>query len=262
MLVECINNTPLWVASQGTRQCWNSRDKSDTPKEVFNSDFSFYGYCTGPKDKNLIHRIGNQHKHKSILEHLYYNFDLYDISRACLQELARHRIASLSVKSTRYTLTELRKEKPFVKNLTYSDKRDSYVGILRSDARKRACKYIVMTADDKVNMNNIIKLDMLRISIQSGIANDIAKYELPECYKVNLTWSINARSLQNFLELRTSPHALWEIRDLANMIFEAIPDEHKYLFEDSLYNEDKKEVIMTKEQYGAWMDYSMQNGLR
>ena len=57
---------------------------------------------------------------------------------------------------------------------------------------------------------------------------------MPECYKTELTWSINARSLQNFLSLRSSKSALWEIRELAYKIFEILPMEHKFIFEDSL----------------------------
>jgi hypothetical protein len=53
-------------------------------------------------------RVGNKYRHASILEHVTYNFSIEGISRACLQELARHRMASLSVKSTRYTLKELK----------------------------------------------------------------------------------------------------------------------------------------------------------
>lgn len=246
MIVKCINYTPLIIGSQAIRQCWDSRDKSDT-------DISNPLDCKiGNKDKDLIYRIGNQNKHKSVLEHLYYNFDIYEISRAVLQELARHRIASLSVKSTRYTLKELVKELPFIKSLIYSDKRDRYSGILRRDASKRASKYIVLTGNEVVDFNSVVKLDMLRTSIQLGIGNDIAKYELPECYKVNLTWSINARSLQNFLELRTSPHALKEIRELAICIYNALPEEHKYIFTDSLYDENIVNVTMTKKQYQDW----------
>ncbi|MCI7102706.1 MAG: FAD-dependent thymidylate synthase, partial [Campylobacter sp.] len=43
-----------------------------------------------------------------------------------------------------------------------------------------------------------------------------------------------ARSLQNFLSLRSSASALWEIRSLANALFAALPEEHKYLFKDSM----------------------------
>ncbi|MBD3808828.1 MAG: FAD-dependent thymidylate synthase, partial [Epsilonproteobacteria bacterium] len=70
--------------------------------------------------------------------------------------------------------------------------------------------------------------------LQSGTSNDIAKYCLPESYKTELTWTINARSLQNFLHLRSSKDALWEIRNLANVIYGALPEEHKYLFEDCM----------------------------
>ena len=54
---------------------------------------------------------------------------------------------------------------------------------------------------------------------------------MPEAYKTSLVMSINARSLQNFLELRLSKHALKEIQDLAKALFEEIPSEHKFLFE-------------------------------
>ena len=55
-----------------------------------------------------------------------------------------------------------------------------------------------------------------------------------ESYKTELTWSINARSLQNFLTLRSSKSALWEIRNLAKAIFEALPNDHRYLFEECI----------------------------
>ncbi len=62
------------------------------------------------KDKELINRVGNKFKHSSTLEHLNYTFYIQGISRACLQEVARHRHTSPSVKSTRYTLKELKND--------------------------------------------------------------------------------------------------------------------------------------------------------
>jgi thymidylate synthase (FAD) len=73
-------------------------------------------------------------------------------------------------------------------------------------------------------------LENLRLLLVEGIANDRAKYALPESYKTELTWSINARSLQNFLTLRSDKSALWEIRDLSRAIYEALPEDHRYLF--------------------------------
>ena len=55
---------------------------------------------------------------------------------------------------------------------------------------------------------------------------------MPEAYKTSLVMTINARSLQNFLELRSSKHALWEIQNLAKAMYEAIPENHKFLYEN------------------------------
>lgn len=103
-------------------------------------------------------------------------------------------------------------------------------GRITKENIKRASNYIVLTGDDIVDYASIISLDLLRSSIESGISNDIAKYSLPESYKVRLQTQFNGRSLQNFLSLRSAPDALWEIRNLALAIFEALPDDHKYLF--------------------------------
>ena len=65
-----------------------------------------------------------------------------------------------------------------------------------------------------------------------NISNDLAKFAMPESYKTELTWSINARSLQNFLSLRSSKSALWEIRKLALAIFDTIPQNHQFIFKD------------------------------
>jgi thymidylate synthase (FAD) len=68
----------------------------------------------GPKDRDLIRRIIAQ-GHTSTLEHMVFVFDIEQLSRAALQELARHRHASLSVRSTRYTLSsQLKDEEPFL----------------------------------------------------------------------------------------------------------------------------------------------------
>ncbi len=203
MQVTLMHHTPLDVCAHAIRTCWQSFDKSDEG---------------GEKDRALIDRVGNKFKHASTLEHLVYTFYIKGISRALLQELARHRVASLSVKSTRYTLKELKETEPF-------DIKDF----------KGASKFIVLTGNEDVDSASIIALNNLQALLKKGISNDIAKFALPECYKTELTWTINARSLQNFLSLRSGKAALWEIRDLANLIFNTLPKEHSYLYDDCMY---------------------------
>jgi len=202
MKVTLMHNTPLDVCAHAIRTCWQSFDKSDEG---------------GEKDKALIDRVGNKYKHASTLEHLVYTFFIQGISRALLQELARHRMASLSVKSTRYTLKELKNIEPF--------EEDDFEGV---------SKFIVLTGNEDVDSASIKALNNLQILLKKGISNDIAKFALPECYKTELTWTVNARSLQNFLTLRSSKSALWEIRNLAFALYESLPTEHKYLFEECI----------------------------
>ncbi|MBE6430602.1 MULTISPECIES: FAD-dependent thymidylate synthase [Campylobacter] len=203
MEVTLLNHTPLWICSNAIRTCWQSFDKGDNGGEI---------------DIALIDRVGNKLKHASTLEHLHYNFYIKGISRALLQELARHRMASLSVKSTRYTLKELKNEGEFAQN-----------------DWENASRYLVLSGNADVDNASIKALNNLRQILSQNISIDIAKYCLPESYKTELTWSINARSLQNFISLRSSKSALWEIQNLANAIYAALPDEHKFIFDECVY---------------------------
>ena len=202
MKVKLLNYTPLEIADIAICKCYGNEPHSDSEKV-----------------KARINRVANVSKHASTIEHLYYNFDIDGISRACLQEVARHRIASYTVKSSRYTLSELKKERKF------------HINDLSTDGRVRVEKYVRLTGNTEIDISIALSLEMLRSFVVDGIPNDIAKYCMPEAYKTSLVMSINARSLQNFLELRLSKHALKEIQDLAKALFEKIPSEHKFLFE-------------------------------
>ena len=228
MKVELLHHTPLGVCSTAVRTCWDSHDKSDSESI----------YSIGDKDLELIDRVGNKYKHGSTLEHIVFQFRIVGISRACLQELARHRMASLSVKSTRYTLKELKSEYEFPYRISMN--RDDYGSIVvDSLTMARASKYIVITGNEKVDSASVAALENLRLNLVSGISNDIAKYSLPESYKTELVLTINARSLQNFMSLRTDKSALWEIRRLAMSMYDKLPDNCKILFDGCIHEEKK-----------------------
>lgn len=206
MQVTLLHSTPLEIADQAIGQCWGKGCMPTYDKLVERMD-----------------RVANKHKHASTIEHITYNFHIDGISRACLQELARHRISSFSVKSSRYTLGELKNEPAFT---------DANVDKLR------ASTYVVFTGNDMVDYFILVALDNLRKLLVLGGSNDIIKYALPEAYKTSLSWSINARSLQNFLSLRSDKAALWEIRNLAYAVYDALPPEHQFLFTDYVHQPD------------------------
>ena len=226
MTVELLQHSNLKICAHAIRTCWQSFDKSDEG---------------GEKDKELIDRVGNKFKHASTLEHLTYTFYISGVSRALLQELARHRMASPSVKSTRYTLKELKDESSFTDGMSMVELKTKYTSkadVYSDKHMVRASKYLVWTDELGVDFSSIVALENLRIMLIEGVSNDRAKYCLPESYKTELTWTINARSLQNFIYLRSSKSALWEIRDLANKLYDILPEEHRYLFKNSIIKDD------------------------
>ena len=61
--VSLLHHTPLWVAARATRTAWDSHGISDTKDGVI-----------GSVDKELLNRIGNKYKHRSIFAHITIQF--------------------------------------------------------------------------------------------------------------------------------------------------------------------------------------------
>ena len=190
MEVKLISNTPLEIADIAICKCYGNEPHSDLEKV-----------------KARINRVANVSKHASTIEHLSYSFDIDGVSRACLQEICRHRVSSYTVKSSRYTLQELK------------------------TAKDEDIQNFCISISDDINSINGLQLMTIRKLLLLGMTNDVAKYMLPEAYKTSLVMTINARALQNFLTLRSSKHALKEIQELARNMFEVLPQDHKFLFE-------------------------------
>ena len=216
MHVKLLDHTKITNCVIAARTCYDSFHKmdSDIEKDIL-----------GENDKKLLKKLLDK-GHTSIFEHLVYVFNIKGISRGCLQQLVRHRIASYSVQSTRYTLNkflnkmqdELEYPHKFTKDII-----DEHFVIPFDDS----------TPIDKDTAINEIYLPFIKILFENKdiLRNDLLKYLIPESWKTELVMTINARSLMNFFHLRTDKTAHLEIRELALLMYRCIPDEHKFLFE-------------------------------
>ena len=220
--VELLHTTPLEIVVKAIRKCYDSGDKSDSGYGKDNILESSKTFKLGEKDKALVKRIIDS-GHHSTLEHLSYTFDLTGYSRALLQEKSRHRISSVSERSTRYCLGQLKHEEPFISNGT--------LNMIRAE------QFLVFTGIKQVDEASVYALEALRICVVAGIQNDKSKYCLPDSLVSECIFTINARSLRNFLELRTSLRALWEIRIMAYAMFNSLPEDHKFMYEDVVYQD-------------------------
>ena len=158
--------------------------------------------------------------HESVLEHITLTYSIKGISRALLQEVSRHRHISLSVESTRHTLrTQLLEEEiehyP-VRNIIAMD-----------PSTGRSFNFLTEYFNI---LENLARND-------SELSNDELRYYVPEFWPTNLVLTVNIRELRHILNLRTSPAALKEFRELCHAMYEAVPDEYKYLLRDRVHEE-------------------------
>lgn len=188
--VKLMYNTPLDVLTHAIAKPYKKLEhwKSMSKEELY---------------RKLV-SITIDRKHESVLEHAVFTFDITGISRTCLMELTRHRIASYTVQSTRYT----------------TPTGDDFVIPLDVDSNYK----------DKLNeqISNYLK------AIQTlDFSRDFLKYFAPESLRTSLILTINLRSLRNLLKLRTGKQAHFEIKYLANKILDLmLESEYKSFFDD------------------------------
>ncbi len=161
--------------------------------------------------------------HESVLEHINLTYSIKGISRAVLQQLARHRHISLSVESTRHTVKVKIASEP-TEHLIFAS---------------RFAPELIFS-DDNTGIERVyrqIVFDMLKQFIFQcpEVSNDQLKYLIPELWPTNLILTSNIRELRHILKLRTHPSALMEFRKLGIELFSRVPDDFKYLLEDCVY---------------------------
>lgn len=159
------------------------------------------GMCYGKKNYNPK-RVKRclRNGHTSVAEHVSATFRIEGISRSCLAQLTRHRMASFSVMSQRYC--EIEGDDWYVIPPSVIEAGEE-VGFI-AEAEKAAKAY--------------------RRLIAKGVKKEDARFLLPEATKTSLIMTINVRSLMNFLSLRLDKSAQWEIRELANAMVQELKE--------------------------------------
>lgn len=146
--------------------------------------------------------------HLSILEHSSFTFRISGVSRSFLAQLTRHRIASYSVRSQRYTdptdngASDVNWVLP-TEYMTDSDTTTEVELIMQA-----ACDDALKTYNTLVNGHNC--------------SNDEARAVLPNATPTAMVVTMNIRSLINFFNLRLCSRASREIQEVAKKMKFAI----------------------------------------
>jgi thymidylate synthase (FAD) len=193
-----LNHTPNPVRSVAfaARLCMFNKT-IDELKEVITDEYA----------QELVKKLIEM-GHDSPTEHVIFTFGIEGISRACSHQLVRHRIASYSQQSQRYV-----NEKDF--NYIVPPEIES-----NSDAKNIFCEHIE-------TLNETYKK-----LVELGIKKEDARFVLPNACETKIICTFNIRSLKNFFKLRLDKHAQWEIRAMANQMFDLVYELCPIFFED------------------------------
>jgi len=156
----------------------------------------------------LVHKLVSM-GHFSPIEHVSFTFAIEGVSRVLTHQLVRHRIASYSQQSQRY-VAEHNFENIMPPSIA-----------AKPEAKAKFEKLMV----DIQNLYNEFT--------EMGIANEDARYVLPNAAETKIVCTFNARSLMNFFQLRCCTRAQWEIRELANKMLAECKKVAPILFENA-----------------------------
>ena len=274
------------------RTAYDSFDKSENPSVVaLNNAISYSSKPTidhimanNLKDagSELLQQLSHVHFHHSVIEHVNVSMFVKGISRGVLQELARHRVISLTVKSTRYTLSKIinaflvaKKEGSYDKFYSLLINEDLLVTtddtynnvVLQSMYYKLNHQYNVLGKEEfaKYAMVKDMQdkwetfetseelLEALEFKAKRNVG-DVFKHCIDENLSVDLGMTINLRALKNMLDLRLNNSAWFQFQVLANEIYKVLPDNMKVLIDNPSNPKlgNRSENIETMLKTGEW----------
>ena len=257
--VVLLQDTGIGVAEAAARTCYDSFENSENSviKSIRNTlpNEDMKEELNSIMESDLLDNLAWTYFHHSILEHANLSYLIRGTSRGVLQEHARHRIQAISVRSTRYTMSSI--INAFVASINGGDKEFFIQKVLSYN--------MFVTADENYNRLEISAMydkllfqsqrveDFLSIAVaksslefveefkgdaqklyealESGKkkrnVGDAFKHIISDNVKVDMVVTFNLRSLKNYLTLRDSGAAYFQIRWLAEAMKAATPK--KYL---------------------------------
>ena len=199
------------------------------------------GRTTPDRDKKLIEYL-MKHNHGTPFEHVVFKFHV-KCPIFVARQWMRHRIASYNEISGRYTVYEDEwyvPDKPRI-----PDPKNKQGSKIIKDPELRSKMVSIMEDIMKRSYESYEKLLAL------GLSRELSRIVLPMAMYTQFYWTVNARSLMNFLNLRCDSHAQYEIREYAIKIARIFKNTCPWIFEAFLkygYRGDMKEFLETLEE--------------
>lgn len=214
MQVKLITYTPdpEKVVAAAAKLCY-SKSTIDTLMDGLTED----------KVAEFLDRLGDL-GHQSPTEHVSFTFGIEGVSRSLLAQITRHRIASFSVQSQRYC--DLSDAEFIVPAGILDDSEAMEVFRQTKNTIESGYKHLHKVLEDKYTEELLISNERLTENKARAkaakMANEDARYILPNACSTKLIITMNARSLNNFFRLRCCNRAQTEIRELATEMLKIV----------------------------------------
>jgi len=163
-------------------------------------------------------------KFPSVLEHVVFTFAVDGVSRVTSHQLVRHRIASYTQESQRYSLID-DVDELFRVNEEVADR------LVNNDVEGAAeilSKYFVIPSiwdwKDMWSYLNWLNgsLFLYAMLVRRGVEKEDARYVLPQAIKTRLLVTVNLRELLHMGCVRLRKEAQWEIREVIEKMFDKV----------------------------------------
>ncbi len=173
--------------------------------------------------------------HASPLEHVSFTFGIEGVSRSFLAQMTRHRIASFSVQSQRYV--DMSEADMVIPPAIAQDGEASEAFSQAIKSAKYAYDHLHHVLEDihtyELMLGDSNLTEKQARTKASKMANEDARFVLPEACQTRMLVTMNARELNNFFKLRCCTRAQWEIRQVAEEMLKLVYSIAPHLFKDA-----------------------------
>jgi thymidylate synthase (FAD) len=188
MRVKLLWHTPQpeITVALAMRRCYSSKPIEDLEREILSKP----GY-----EKELITKAIRD-KTFDVIEHAVFMFEIEGVSRVTTHQLVRHRIASYDQESQRFSAVE----------------KEDFIVPHTIQSNPEALKVY-----EEVLRNSIEAFRKLK---ELEVPKEDARFVLPQSIGTKIVMTANARALMHFFYQRTALQAQWEIRELAESMYQ------------------------------------------
>jgi thymidylate synthase (FAD) len=157
--------------------------------------------------------------HGSVTEHCSLNFMITNCSRVFTHELVRHRVGSaFSQTSGRYVRT---------------DELNVVIDPILEPAYDLVEEARLYLEGWYKRLEQRLKIDEVKDFTTKKKLTSAMRRMLPNGQSNEMGVSLNIRALRHTIEMRTSRHAEWEIREIYNQIYKIVKRKYKAMFVDA-----------------------------